>query len=70
MIVRALGRGFPATGLTMPLQITDDLRPANSGRWDLTLRAGTLMLADGGSQDADAALDGAFAATPLMLDGF
>ena len=33
-------------------------------------RAGTLMLADGGSQDADAALDGAFAATPFMLDGF
>ena len=27
-------------------------------------------LADGGSQDADAALDGAFAATPFMLDGF
>jgi hypothetical protein len=33
-------------------------------------RAGTLNLADGGSQDADAALDGAFAATPFMLDGF
>ena len=33
-------------------------------------RAGTLILADGGSQDADAALDGAFAATPFMLDGF
>ena len=27
-------------------------------------------LADGGSPDADAALDGAFAATPFMLDGF
>jgi hypothetical protein len=95
-----------------------DLRPANSGRWDLTVRAGegrlsryrtvapspspagssshagraplalgarglaalyagtpvaTLRragLAVGGSQDADAALDGAFAATPFMLDGF
>ena len=60
-------RGFPATDLTVPLQITDDLRPANSGRWDLTVRAG---LADGGSQDAEAALDGAFAVTPFMLDGF
>ena len=29
-----------------------------------------LILADGGSQEADAALDGAFAATPFMLDGF
>ena len=27
-------------------------------------------LADGGSPAADAALDGAFAATPFMLDGF
>src|SRR6476661_6302367 len=24
-------RGFPATDLTVPLQVTDDLRPANSG---------------------------------------
>jgi predicted acetyltransferase len=110
-------RGFPATDLAVPLQITDDLRPANSGRWDLTVRAGegrlsrsrteqvsapadpvcpggyaplalgarglaalyagtpvaTLRragLADGGSQAADAVLDGAFAATPFMLDGF
>jgi hypothetical protein len=97
-----------------------DLRPGNSGRWDLTVRAGegrlsryrtvapspspagsshagrtplalgargfaalyagtpvatlrragTLILADGGSQDADAAIDGAFAATPFMLAGF
>jgi predicted acetyltransferase len=110
-------RGFPATDLAVPLQITDDLRPANSGRWELTVRAGegrlsrlrtervsapadpacpggfvplalgarglaalyagtpvaTLRragLADGGSPAADAALDGAFAATPFMLDGF
>ena len=110
-------RGFPATDLAVPLRITDDLRPANSGRWDLTVRAGegrlsrhrtdlgspspagsspsrqaplalgarglaalyagtpvaTLRragLADGGSPDADAALDGAFAAAPFMLDGF
>jgi hypothetical protein len=111
------GRGFPATDLAVPLLITDDLRPVNAGRWDLTVRAGegrlsrcrtgslspspvgpppagqaplalgarglaalyagtpvaTLRragLADGGSPDADAALDGAFAATPFMLDGF
>jgi predicted acetyltransferase len=110
-------RGFPATDLAVPLQITDDVRPANSGRWDLTVRAGrgrlsrsrtervsapadpacpggqgplavsarglaalyagtpvaTLRrvgLADGGSPAADAALDGAFAATPYMLDSF
>jgi len=117
------GRGFPATDLTVPLQVTDDLRPANAGRWELTVRAGegrlsryrthapsasragssprsqqspsgqaplalgarglaalyagtpveTLRragLADGGSPDADTALDGVFAATPFMLDGF
>ena len=110
-------RGFPATDLAVPLQITDDLRPSNSGRWELTVRAGTgrlsrhrtdqdppspaaaspdgqaplaldarglaalyagtpvatlrrAGLAAGGSPDADAALDGAFAATPFMLDGF
>jgi predicted acetyltransferase len=110
-------RGFPAADLAVPLQITDDLLAANSGRWELTVRAGagrlsryrtepvtppagpaspggqtplalsarglaalyagtpvaTLRragLADGGSPDGDAALDGAFAATPYMLDGF
>jgi predicted acetyltransferase len=110
-------RGFPAADLAVPLQITDDLLAANSGRWELTVRAGvgrlsqyrtepvaspaapassggptplalsarglaalyagtpvaTLRragLADGGSPDADDALDGAFAATPFMLDGF
>ena len=110
-------RGFPATDFAVPLQITDDLRPANSGRWELTVRAGTgrlfrprtepgssspaaaspdgqaplaldarglaalyagtpvatlrrAGLADGGSPAADSALDGAFAATPFMLDDF
>jgi predicted acetyltransferase len=110
-------RGFPVIDLAVPLQITDDLRPANSGRWDLTVRAGagrlsrsrtervsapaeppcpggraplalsarglaalyagtpvaTLRragLAEGGSLAADTALDGAFAATPYMLDSF
>jgi predicted acetyltransferase len=136
-------RGFPATDLAVPLRITDDLRPANSGRWQLTVRDGTgclsgfrtgqgdsprtgasfpgpasggcggadsppirgvtggsppggkhlplelgarglaalyagtpvaalrrAGLASGGSPAADAALDGAFAATPYMLDSF
>lgn len=110
-------RGFPATDIAVPLLITDDLRPANSGRWELTVRAGvgslsshrtghaassrpsatspgqaplalgprglaalyagtqvaTLRragLAGGGSPAADAALDGAFAATSFMLDDF
>jgi predicted acetyltransferase len=110
-------RGFPAADLAVPLQITDDLLAANSGRWELTVRAGVgrlsryrtepvaspaapassggptplalsarglaalyagtpvatlrrVGLADGGSPDADAALDGAFAATPYMLDAF
>jgi len=109
-------RGFPATDLAVPLQITDDLRAAHAGRWELTVRAGrgclsryrtdqvsapaapasptgpplalgarglaalyagtpvaTLRLAglaQGGSPAADAALDGAFAATPFLLDGF
>jgi predicted acetyltransferase len=109
-------RGFPATDLAVPLRITDDLRPANAGRWELTVRAGTgrltryrtdeahppadpacpggpaldlgarglaalyagtpmatlrrAGLATGGSPAADAALDGAFAATPYMLDDF
>ena len=33
-------RGFPAADLAVPLQITDDLLAANSGRWELTVRAG------------------------------
>ncbi len=110
-------RGFPATDLAVPLEITDDLLAANSGRWELTVAAGAgrlcryrtelglspaapaspggrtplarsarglaalyagtpvatlrrASLADGGSPDADAALDAAFAATPYMLDSF
>jgi predicted acetyltransferase len=108
-------RGFPATDITVPLHITDDLRPANSGRWTLTVQSGqgslvrttrlnapghpasppgrtplalgprglaalyagtpvaTLRragLAAGGDPAGDAALDGAFAANPFMLDGF
>jgi predicted acetyltransferase len=103
-------RGFPPVDLTVPLEITDDLCPRNSGRWRLTVRsakaqllrttggepsavvepalsvgarglaalyAGTPVatlrragLAAGGTREADAALDAAFAATPYMLDGF
>jgi predicted acetyltransferase len=34
-------RGFPAAvSLTAPLLISDDTRPANSGRWDLTVAGG------------------------------
>jgi predicted acetyltransferase len=34
-------RGFPAaTSLTVPLRIADDARPANSGRWQLTVTGG------------------------------
>ena len=119
-------RGFPATDLAVPLRITDDLRPAHAGLWQLSVRdgagclsefrtgqgdrprsaasfprqgpagpgagdipltlgprglaalyAGTPVatlrragLASGGSPAADAALDGAFACTPYMLDSF
>ncbi len=35
-------RGFPAAvSLRVPLRITDDLRPANSGHWRLTVAGGT-----------------------------
>src|SRR5208282_2066676 len=40
-------RGFPATDIAVPLNITDDLCPANSGRWDLTVRAGVGFLSLG-----------------------
>lgn len=40
-------RGFPATDISVPLHVTDDLRPANSGRWDLTVRSGTGTLSAG-----------------------
>jgi predicted acetyltransferase len=33
-------RGFPAVDLAVPLVIADDLCPANSGRWELTVRGG------------------------------
>jgi predicted acetyltransferase len=100
-------RGFPpGVSASVPLEIRDQARPANSGHWQLTvadgkgtltpnggmsspapltlgprgvaaLYAGTPVatlrlagLASGGTPDADAALDTAFAATPYMLDDF
>ena len=104
-------RGFaPAVSVSVPLEVHDQARPANSGRWQLTVAdgkgalipdglvsadgspaaplrlgarglaalyagtpAGTLRLsglATGGTQDDDAALDAAFAATAYMLDDF
>jgi hypothetical protein len=34
-------RGFPAaTSLSVPLRIADDARPANSGRWQLSVAGG------------------------------
>jgi predicted acetyltransferase len=102
-------RGFPpAVSLSVPLVINDHTRPANTGRWQLSvtdgkgilipnepvsstaippltlgarglaaLYAGTPVstlrlagLASGGTPDADAALDAAFAAATHMLDDF
>jgi predicted acetyltransferase len=100
-------RGFPpGVSASVPLEIHDQARPANSGHWRLTVAdgAGTLTpnegvpspapltlgprglgalyagtpvatlrlagLAAGGGQQADAALDAAFAATPYMVDDF
>jgi hypothetical protein len=115
-------RGFPAIDLDVPLHITDNQLPANSGLWLLTVRspgkahldrtdggaspgkpaphqsgaalaldgpltlgarglaalyAGTPVstlrragLASGGTPEADAALDAAFAARSFMLDDF
>jgi GNAT superfamily N-acetyltransferase len=33
-------RGFPVTDITVPLDITDDLLPANSGPWQLSVQSG------------------------------
>ena len=67
-------RGFPAAvSLRVPLHITDGARPANSGRWQLTVAGGALRragLAAGGTAADDEALDAAFAATAYMLDAF
>ena len=100
-------RGFPrAFSASVPLEIHDQARPANSGHWQLTVADGTAALtrgggvpsparltlgprgvaalyagipvatlrlaglASGGTPEADAYLDTAFAATPFMVDDF
>ncbi|WP_300609192.1 GNAT family N-acetyltransferase [Trebonia sp.] len=64
-------RGFPAgVCLTVPLVITDHARPANSGRWDLTVSegTGTLMPNDPGFLSSPApSAAGAAPAAPLAL---
>jgi len=100
-------RGFPpAVSASVPLDIEDRARPANTGSWQLTVANGTgtltpngggaspapltlgprgvaalyagtpvatlrmAGLAAGGTPEADAALDSAFAAAPYMVDDF
>jgi predicted acetyltransferase len=100
-------RGFPpGVSASVPLEIHDAFRPANSGHWRLTVADGTgtltrgggvpspasltlgprgvaalyagtpvttlrlAGLASGGTPEADASLDTAFAATPYVLDDF
>ena len=54
-------RGFPAaTSLSVPLRIADEARPANSGRWQLTVAGGAGTLDPLGP-------DAARAARPLTL---
>jgi predicted acetyltransferase len=55
-------RGFPAAAdLAVPLVIADDRCPANSGRWELTVRAGSGILSfdgtDSGASPPDRAPD-------------
>jgi predicted acetyltransferase len=100
-------RGFPpGVSASVPLEIHDAFRPANSGHWRLNVADGTgtltqnggvpspasltlgprgvaalyagtpvttlrlAGLASGGTAEADASLDTAFAATPYVLDDF
>jgi predicted acetyltransferase len=68
-------RGFPAaTSLTVPLHIADETRPANSGRWQLTVAggAGTLDPLGPDASEVPAVTLGArglaalYAGTPLV----
>jgi predicted acetyltransferase len=68
-------RGFPAaTSLTVPLRIADETRPANSGRWRLTVAggAGTLEPLGPDASEVPAVTLGArglaalYAGTPLV----
>jgi predicted acetyltransferase len=60
-------RGFPAIDIAVPLDITDDLRPANSGRWDLTVRDGAGSLVRTGRIPAPDHPDAAPGQAPLAL---
>jgi predicted acetyltransferase len=71
-------RGFPAaTSLSVPLRIADDARPANSGRWQLSVAGGAGTLDPLGPDapagpDSSAVMLGArglaalYAGTPLV----
>jgi predicted acetyltransferase len=64
-------RGFPAAAdLAVPLVIADDLCPANSGRWELTVRAGAGSLSMYGTSRGASPGHAAppAAGTPLTLD--
>jgi hypothetical protein len=74
-------RGFPpGVSASVPLEIQDQARPANSGHWRLTVANGTGMLSPNEIVPSPAALtlgprgvaalDAAFAATPYMVDDF
>ncbi len=44
-------RGFPAgVSVSVPLLVSDDTRPANSGRWRLTVSDGKGMLIPNGKR--------------------
>ncbi len=53
-------RGFPvATTLSVPLRIADDARPANSGRWQLSVAGGAGTLDPLGPGDPAGTADSA-----------
>jgi predicted acetyltransferase len=61
-------RGFPAAvSLTVPLLIADHARPANSGRWDLTVAGGKGALTPAQLAPAQAASPASLAASPASL---
>jgi predicted acetyltransferase len=66
-------RGFPAAvSAAVPLLITDNARPANSGRWELTVAEGKGVLAPAAANAASALAVGArglaalYAGTPVV----
>jgi predicted acetyltransferase len=61
-------RGFPAAvSLTVPLLIADDLRPASSGRWDLTVAEGKGSLTPAGAAAQAQVRPAHPGAAPLVL---